>query len=151
MHPVNLWGAISAPHENLIPLRVPNHRGQPSGQCPRRNGGDVVHKTLSFQFGQLGAAIASHRNDVVALNREDRVKNPVVVRTLVKDLFACLGVDGAQGIVAATKADEFAIRRPVGAVDGIKGDRYRKFQGMFCNVPNLYLAHARRLAAGHRQ
>ena len=71
--------------------------------------------------------------------------------TLEENLFAGLGVNGADGVVAAAKGDGFAVRRPRGAVNGIEGHRVGQGEGFVFHIPDLHFTHAAGFAAGYGQ
>ena len=104
-----LRGSVCAAHENVLVARVSVNGRNASLERLGRDRGDVVNETRISKNRELRGHVAPDGDDVFPPNIEGGAEHPVGVGALVKNLFAGLGVDGAHGVVAATKGDGRAI------------------------------------------
>ena len=138
--PVDLRHAVGTAHQHLVLERMPRHRLQPATQGTGRDGRDVVDEPLRRRLGQLGRHVAAHGDDVAAVRAEDGVEHPVVVRTLLENLFPRRRLDGPQRVVRAAERNQPAIGRPADAVDRVERRGHRDEQLAAGHVPHLDLA-----------
>jgi hypothetical protein len=143
--------AVGAGRHDVLEHGVPVDGLQAAPQRARRDRGHVVDESLRRQLGELDRHVAAHRDHVVSLGREHRVEHPVLVRALEEHLRSRRGVDRPHRVVGAAEADELAVGRPAAAVDGVEGDGHRPQERAVGHVPDLHLAHPRRVAAGDGQ
>ena len=151
VNPVDPRRAISSGGDDVVERRMPIDRREATSQSPRRDRGDVVDEPLGCQLGQLDRHVAADRDEVIALGSKDSVKHPVFMRPLIEHLFTGGRVNRPQGVVGAAKGDELAVGRPAAAVDRVEADWHRQFKRACFDVPDLDLAHSRRVAAGDQQ
>ena len=88
MHLVNLRNAVRSAEQNLVAFRKSRDAGDSALECLRSNRRDVIDESLRLHLDQFRGHVATDRHQVTAVIREDRVENPVVVRTLIENLFA---------------------------------------------------------------
>ena len=101
--------AIRAAHEDVLAGGMPRDGGDAALERLGRDRGDVVNETRISKNRELRGHVAPDGDDVFPPNIEGGAEHPVGVGALIKNLFAGLGVDGAHGVVAATKGDGRAI------------------------------------------
>ncbi len=145
---IGLRYAIRAADEEFIAFGMPRHALQAAAEGAGSDGRDIVDEALGLDLGELGAHVAAHADELIALVGEDGVEHPIAVRGALEDLLAGFGVDGAQGVVGAAEGNHFAIRRPAHTVDGVEADGGAQGELALFDVPDLHFAHLGRASAG---
>src|SRR5204862_302294 len=83
---------------------------------------------------------AADGNEVIGVDGEHRVENPVVVSPAEQDLLARFHIEGVCRVVRTAVGDHLAVWRPGGSVAGVITNHQRAFQRLLFEVPNLHFA-----------
>ena len=81
---------------------------------------------------------------MVGLDREDRVQDPVIMRSVVELLLTGLGIDCPQRVVRAAESNQLAVVGPAGALECVVTDTPRELQRALGHVPDLHFSQAAR-------
>ena len=143
--------AVGAGHDDVVEARVTVDGRQAAAERPRRDRRDVVDEPLGGQFSEFDAHVTAHGDHMIPLGRKDRVEHPVFVGALIEHLFPGLHTNRPQAVIGAAKRDQGAVGRPRATIDGVERHGHRPHERAVGHVPDLHLAHPRRVAAGDRK
>ena len=146
---IDFYNTIRTSQNDFVALRMTGEGKDSALEGAGRDRGQVIDKSLSGDFCEFGGHVAADADQMASIFGKDGVTNPVVVGSLEQDLSAGFGVEGTDGIVAATDGDFGAIGRPACSINRVEADRYRQYKLGRFNVPDLEFAGLGRSSTGH--